>query len=103
MEYPFPPEFLKNRESETGGPLPVGHRRSSEKLHPTRVHRIRPRIRRVGAPGSLDGLWTTAPVESESREFLRWCTILVGHEKGYYKSGNRLGEMVSHWDGNILP
>ncbi len=49
------------------------------------------------------GLWTADRLESESREFLRRCTIEAWYEKGYDRSGNRLREMVSHWDGSILP
>jgi hypothetical protein len=49
------------------------------------------------------GLWTADRLESESRKFLHQFTIRAGLEKAYDRSGSRLPEMVSHWDGSILP
>jgi len=114
MEYPFPPEFpQKSRDLILAESIRAARdfeRAKQAARFPAiegllRTYILRGFIVFVREAGALgrQGLWTAARVESESREFLRWCTILVGHEKGYDKSGNRLGEMVSHWDGSILP
>jgi hypothetical protein len=47
--------------------------------------------------------WTADRLESESLNFLRQLTISAQYEKGYDRAGSRLPEMVSHWDGSILP
>jgi hypothetical protein len=48
-------------------------------------------------------IWTAHQLESQACEFLRQLTIWIHHEKGYDRSGRPLRDMVSSWDGSILP
>jgi hypothetical protein len=49
------------------------------------------------------GLWTVDRVRSEVDEFLRRFTLEAYYENGCDKTGRKLREMASHWDGSILP
>jgi hypothetical protein len=115
MEYPFPPELpQKSRNLVLAEGIRAARdferakqesRLSSAVEGLLRNYILRGFIVFVREAGELgrQRLWAAARVESESREFLRGCTILVRREEGYDGSRNRLGEMVSHWDGTILP
>ena len=48
-------------------------------------------------------IWSVDRLESESREFLRQFTIMAEFQKGFDRSGQKVREMVSNWDGSILP
>ncbi len=47
--------------------------------------------------------WGVDRVRSESREFLRRFTIEAYSDDGRDKSGRKLREMTSNWDGSLLP
>ncbi len=47
--------------------------------------------------------WTVDRIRSAADEFLRSFTIEAYYDKGHDKSGRELREMVSHWNGSILP
>lgn len=49
------------------------------------------------------GRWTVDHIRSEADEFLRRLVIEAYFEEGHDKAGRKLREMVSHWDGSILP
>jgi hypothetical protein len=51
----------------------------------------------------LQGVWTVDRIRSEVSDFLRKFTIEAHSEKGHDKSGHPLREMVSNWDGSLLP
>jgi hypothetical protein len=115
MEYPFPPEFpqqLRNLILAESIRAARDFERVKQDTHSRsaiegllRNYILRGFIVFVREAAELgrQGIWTAARVESESLEFLRRCTILARQEEGYDSSGNQLGEMVSHWNGRILP
>jgi hypothetical protein len=49
------------------------------------------------------GRWTVDRIRSVTDEFLRRFTIEAYSEEGHDKTGRKLREMVSHWDGHVLP
>jgi hypothetical protein len=115
MEYPYPPEFpQKSRALVLAESIRAARDFDEAKQQarflsaiegPLRNYILRVFIVFVREAGELgrQRLWTVDRVESESREFLRQYTICARYEKGGDRSGNRLGEMVSNWGGDILP
>lgn len=48
-------------------------------------------------------LWPVEEMDAQCREFLRLFTIDAYYERGYSITGGRLRDMVSNWNGSILP
>ena len=115
MQYPYPAEFPRKARALVRGESisaarnfeeakQAAHDRSDiEKLLRNYILRVFIEFVREARHLGRQGLWTVDQLESESREFLRQCTIEAWHEKGYDRSGSRLRDVVSHWDGSILP
>jgi hypothetical protein len=51
----------------------------------------------------VGGIWSVDQIRSETDEFLRRFTIETYYERGHDSSGHRFREMVSHWNGSLLP
>jgi hypothetical protein len=49
------------------------------------------------------GTWTVDRIRSETDEFLRRFTIEAYYDKGHDRSGRRFRDMISHWNGSLLP
>ena len=49
------------------------------------------------------GMWPVDKMEAQATEFLRVMTIEFHYEKGHDSSGAPLPDVISSWDGSILP
>jgi hypothetical protein len=115
MDYPYPPEF----PNEARADIKIEKLRAAEEFDQTgkcarSISEIETALREyilrvfmVFATGAFklgqERIWSVDRVESEAREFLRRFTINAWYEKAYDRAGNRLREMISNWDGSILP
>jgi hypothetical protein len=48
-------------------------------------------------------VWTVERVRSEGEQFLRSFTIEAHSQDGHDKTGRKLRDMTSHWDGSLMP
>jgi hypothetical protein len=115
MQYPYPDEFpQKSRSRILGERIRAARDFDLAKQEARNLSEIEGLLRnyilrvfmafvREARHLGCQGLWTADRLESESRNFLRQFTIRAGLEKAYDRSGSRLPETVSHWDGSILP
>src|SRR5436190_19540001 len=49
------------------------------------------------------GIWSVDHIRSETDEFLRRFTIEAYYERGHDSSGHKFREVLSHWNGGLLP
>lgn len=113
MEYPYPREFPQESRDQVLAQVLRGARKfesdkqragSSVLAHLLEyILSVFITFVREAAELVRHGVWTTDRMNSESREFLRQFAIKARHEKGYDRSGYRLEELVSNWDGSLLP
>jgi hypothetical protein len=115
MQYPYPDEFpQKSRSRVLGERIRAARDFDLAKQEARDLSEIEGLLRnyilrvfmvfvREARHLGCQGLWSADRLESESRNFLRQFTIRARYEKAYDRSGSRMPEMVSHWDGSILP
>src|SRR5689334_10886431 len=90
------------RRQHTSGPYGLLWTEEEEDLHEY-ILRVARAYGHEGCEIGLLGIWTVERIRSEVVEFRRKFTIEAHSEKGYDKGGSRLRDMVSHWDGSLLP
>jgi hypothetical protein len=116
MQYPYPAEFPQTSQARVSAESVRAARDFEEAkgaahnyleieaLLRSYILRVFLAFVREARELGCQGLWTADRLESESREFLRQCTIEAWHEKGYDRSGHRLPDaMASNWGGSIRP
>jgi hypothetical protein len=90
------------RRQHTSGPYGLRWTEEEEDLHEY-VLRVARAYGHEGCEIGLLGVWTAERIRSEVVEFRRKFTIEALSEKGYNKFGSRFPDMVSDWDGSLLP
>lgn len=113
MQYPFPDEFpeksrrtLLAEEIRAARDLEKAKKEGSvSKLQDLLIGfilRVFIVFVREASELAHQGIWSAGRLESESLQFLQYCTVSARYERGYDKYGNQIGEMVSNW-GSIQP